>query len=251
MGKVDTTPPSGGSSGGRDNGEPLGVAADYRGPTWITGGARPGVLPFNVGLTTGGGHAPRYYERHLDTPNSWDGPVIESMQADLIAAGLMSRSGLRPGVYDDRTRAAYKKLLEFANRQGINRADALQRLIEGTTRGGGGGPTRAPLVVQLTNPDTIRRLIDQTAPDIIGRRLSDAETQQLIGAYQSLESSAQRGAYNTATAGGTVTEPPDLQTFAEKKAKELHPLEADTFDRFRLGSEVLGILGLTGKVAPR
>lgn len=112
------------------------------------------------------------------------------------------------------------------------------------------GNARAPrargpvLTVQYTDPTDIRRVIERTAPDVIGRDLSDDEKGRLIDAYHELEAGAQRKAFSAQTGGGgSYTAPPDLSSFAAEQTKQLHPQEAHTYGELGGYNVLLSMIG--------
>lgn len=236
--------------------KPLGVKEDYV--------ARPRTAPAGSGDT--GMEAeraayayetqqiavpPTFYETDLERPNSWSGGSIASLQQDLVAAGLLSKKGFSLGLYDDATQTAYSKVLQYANKAGIKSIDeALGTFLARPRVGLGGGASgggRAPFRAELPNPDDIKALIDATVPNILGRTLTEAEKEAVVGAYQAVVGGAQQQAYNTAESGGTVTQAPDASTFIAKRVKELNPEEADLYGKFSKVGNVLGILGIGGQ----
>lgn len=192
--------------------------------------------------------APTFYDDDLNRPYAWSPNSVASLQSDLVAAGLLSKKGFSLGVYDDSTRNAFKKVLTYANRSGLTSIDEAIGTFLNQPRGGAGagGRTRAPFSAQLPNPDDVKAIVDATVPKIIGRTLTDPEKQAVIAAYNAVATGAQQASYNAAESGGTVTEAPSVDTFVENKAKELAPEEANTFQKFSLVGDVIGLLGLNG-----
>lgn len=103
-----------------------------------------------------------------------------------------------------------------------------------------GGSAAAKQPIRLTDPAAISEVIDKTAPDLIGRSLTDDEKQQLITAYQSME----RGFQDTMYAGGTGTEP-DLGSFIMQKTKQMHPGEEDLYGKFKQSQVLTNLINST------
>lgn len=104
------------------------------------------------------------------------------------------------------------------------------------------------LTIQYTDPTDIRRIIERTAPDVLGHDLTDDEKARLIDAYHQLEAGAQRDAFNAQNgAGGSFTAPPDPSAFIEHEAEKLHPTDAHVTSLANLSKQVLA--GLQGQGA--
>lgn len=188
---------------------------------------------------------PRYRQADLDAPKTqqWDGDRIAQMQQELIAAGLLSKKGYKLGKYDEPTRAAYKNLLEYANQSGIDAASALREYASTPTVGGDGGSERQPFVAEPLNPLDIKDVIAKTAPDVLGRNLSEDEQNAVVAAYNSILVGAQKTAYNANETGGTAPQPPSVAAFTAQRAKELHPEEADQYGLIQQGKVLYSMIG--------
>lgn len=91
----------------------------------------------------------------------------------------------------------------------------------------------APLVIKLTNPDTLRATIQNVADQLYGGHLPDDEVQKMITTYQGMESSSQTAQYNagdpnltgvvTGGLGGTITQAPSPSAYAQSQIEQNHP----------------------------
>jgi len=149
---------------------------------------------------------------------------IAQVQAALVRIGVLKEGGFQPGVMDKKTAAGFRDILGEANATGRQwRAVLTERTQMADATGydpsAGSGSERAPLTIELTNPDDIKGKLDQDSPDLIGRGFSDAEKAAFVADYQGQETSAQTQAYNNAESGGTVTGPPSVEAALMKKAK--------------------------------
>jgi len=174
-----------------------------------------------------------------------------ALQARLFAAGLYSDSYYKaknpkmyqPGVADEDSYAAYHKAVRRAVLSGSTIDEILGTAAEAGGGAGGTGATRAPLTISLTNPTDIHFVANKVGQTVLGRLLTDDELNSITKAFQGQEAASQRAAYNTGAGGGTSTQAPSAQAFAEQQLKAQHPLEAqgnqflDTFNSF------LGLIG--------
>lgn len=171
---------------------------------------------------------PRYFGGDELTPAGWSPDRIADLQRSLIAAGLIPQTAsLRVGFWDATSQKGFETLLGYANQTGANWETALTRYGSTTEQG---GPKRAPLTVRTSNPDDLRKVFRQTIIDTLGQGWDTAKIDQMVAAYQGVETSAQTQAYNMADTGGTVVQPPDPSTFASAQARQENPLGAQEHD---------------------
>lgn len=204
-------------------------------------------LPFGHTVTTP--VLPRYFEGDEWRPVRWSASQIRDLQAKLVGAGLIEKGEtFLSGYWDDVSRAAYVRLLTFANRTGQTatesiavygqlNAEAKARLKE---------EERRRLVVRRPNPDDLRATFDAVARRTVGRKLTDDEAASMVTAYMGISASYQNQVFAATETGGTVTEPPAPETFAEGQVREQSPTEAGTYDYIQAGNEFLGLLGDAG-----
>ncbi len=170
------------------------------------------------------------------------------LQLALRAAGLYTKNEkFQLGAWDTNTRNAFKRLLEYAN--GAGHTDAMVALNEyasakerfGDTDGEE-GETRAPLTIRVSNPLDIRRAADASSRAAIGRRLRPDEIDKLVKSYQALEADEQRGAYNQAETGGTMTAAPDAAAFLTDQAERLDPAGKTEMDTLGVNNAFFDLL---------
>ena len=203
------------------------------------------------GWATAPGSPPRYMDGDEIMPASYAPERIAQLQAQMVKVGLIPPRGkYRPGYWDDTSRNAFKDLLAFSNYRNVDYNEALAQMAAdpatGAMFGEGDGRERAPLTVRVSSPDEIAQVIRATARDVIGRKLSDEETQRIVSAYQQQETAFQQQAYNMDDTGGTVVEPPSAQTVAEQQIRTTAPVEARGQEMAGVFDSFLEIVGKAG-----
>lgn len=158
-----------------------------------------------------------------------------SLQKRLEALGVLDGDYLE-GSPDEKTAAAMKKVLEAANATG-------QKWDEVLAAAGGGKPSgqkKQPLVIELTDPDTLRAVLQNGAQKMFGRFIGEDTIQKVIDGYRAQEAAyqtAQNGPYdpNTgeptgATGMSTVNKPPSEGGFNLQAVRQMyadHPVTAE------------------------
>lgn len=157
--------------------------------------------------------------------------LLGSYQQALWLGGFYSGKGTPVfGLADERGAAAFQKAALRAARSGKTLSEVLaEGVAAGAGGGGGGGPRRAPFSAQLTSPTDIARVAEAAGREVLGEAPSAEQVKRIVQRYQAAESSAQRGAYNAAYSGGTVTQAPSLEAFALDEAEAADPLAADAY----------------------
>lgn len=218
------------ASGGMTASGPIGVPADYQ-PV-PAGPVRPdlnpgGYIPQSAVHRDESGNPTLYMDGDEWNPASQSPDVIAEIQRRMVGAGLLTGS-YRIGVWDSSTRSAYRELLGYANALGIDDGTALDRYTA-TGMGQQDATPRAPLTVRLSHPDDIKAALRATFKDRLGQgNIDPAKLDAMVAAYQGNERSFQQQAYNAAESGGTVTEPPSADTFADIEAKKADPTAYDS-----------------------
>lgn len=176
---------------------------------------------------------------------------LQSLQKRMYDAGLYDASYYKPkgpnihyGQLDDATIGAYKGLIAASARSNgkLTPDDILKQGIDqgyGKANEQQAQPKPPPLTIQLTNPDDLLSTVDTVARKLIGRKLSDGELRAFVESYHSMEATAQQqkyqqtygGAYDETTGsfrgpGGTVTAPPDPQSYAIAQLRQNNPQDA-------------------------
>lgn len=193
----------------------LGVPPGYTAPT-VDGGH--GVIPPGADAThqtpqdygpvgpvnpITGGHS---YLPQYTAADEW-GPAgdltqVTTIQAQLVAAGLLKKTDVRPGVWDSASATAYGQVLSFANQQGLTASDALTILTSNPPLGGQLGPKGpGPRVIAFTNPQDVQTQYQGVSQQLTGQEQDPAQFQQQ---YHDLEA-AQAG-----TNGTNYTQAPSL-----------------------------------------
>jgi hypothetical protein len=95
--------------------------------------------------------------------------------------------------------------------------------------GGSGLPT-----FRLNDPDTLKKAFEGGAQTALGRTLSPEDMNKLVNSFNQLDMNYQRAA----AGGGTITQPPNAEVFAETQAEKLSPAEAEANDY----SSYIGVL---------
>ncbi|HUR52879.1 MAG TPA: hypothetical protein VMZ71_02025 [Gemmataceae bacterium] len=172
------------------------------------------------------------------------------LQLALRDAGLFTKSErFQLGTWDQNTRNAYKRLLEYANGAGMDWQTALRQYSAarqqfGDTGGSGDGSgsgVRAPLAVRVSNPAELAETFESTFRTRTGRRPSSEVLQRMVNAYLAQEAGQQKAAYNVAETGGAVTDVVDPKLFAQQQAESEDPTGS-----FR--QDAIGVFGELGAI---
>lgn len=195
--------------------------------------------------------APRYAEGAQYDPGSLSATRIAEIQQALFNAGLYaSRAKFRLGVWDEETTKAYKKVLSFANQQGTDWQDALERLRsapmlddEGKpySPGGGGDEDELP-VFRVSNPDDLREQLRIVGRTRRGRHVDEGFIERVVANFMAEEERSQR-ALATAAPGSTVREPRDWETFMEQSLRGQYGSEIAAQEAGELGMGAMNALG--------
>ena len=180
------------------------------------------------------------------------------LQLALREAGLYTKSErFQLGTWDQNTRNAYKRLLEYSNGAGLSWQDALRQYSaakqqfgdtadDGSGSGGDGGAGRAPLAVRVSNPAELAETFESTYRTRTGRRPSSEVLQRMVNSYLAQESGQQAAAYNVAETGGAVTDVVDPKLFAQQQAETEDPSGSFRQDAIGVFGELGEILGGSG-----
>jgi hypothetical protein len=278
-------PPSGrGTAGGGSGvrGTLLGVPKGYE--TERAGQPHPGMsIPqyahgYNYRTHSWGtqpADSTRYVEGDEVKPANKPTDDIIEMQRKLVMAGyLSSTAGFGLGKWDNRTMAAYKNLLEDANRQGLDADSTLRRAIEngGMQIGGKTGrftidpetgeivpisfvPPNLPPLQAPNRADLIRVFTAATA-DKLGQALPPDQIAQMADAYRmiSLQPQVEQNNYAIAQARaefeGTnppqapvIESAPTAEGFAQDEAKRRDPGGYEATQAYGYAQEFFDALG--------
>lgn len=227
----------------------LGIPKGYTPPSRPGGpGEGPGGMA-DPGNTFGSATNPGNYSIMGSTPgpslngsgyteaDKW-GPAadlgsIQTIQADLIAAGLLKLSDVRPGVWDAASADAYGQVLSYANQQGLTASDALTiltsnpPLVKPKT-----GP--GPRVIAFTNPQDVATQYQNVSQQLTGQEQDPAQFQQV---YHGLEA-AQAG-----TNGTNYTQAPSLTGAATQYIQQNMPGQELAYGAASREQEFLHMVG--------
>lgn len=233
--------------------QPLGVPEDYRAPGKFgvkRGGGFGGRAPTSFGTQV----APQYMKGDEWQPSGLPPNMIAELQQDMVDAGLL-RGKYRIGVWDPSSRSAYTTLLETANGAGVNAIDALQLWKDGLELEDPeeGRTRRAPLRIDQSNPDTLKKVFRKALRNELGYKVDDERLSKMVAAYHAAEAApqAQRHAmggdeFGDNQTGGTITDAIDPTTFAEQEAREIDPLKVDARKVVKQFDSLVGMLGTGG-----
>lgn len=172
---------------------------------------------------------PKYFEGDEDQIRRQSPESIGMLQQQMASSGLL-KGTYNAGLPDDKTIAAYKTLLGWANSFGAtDPMNALQRLNASGFKGKNVGVTK-----YVTNATDLKSVFDKTAQSVLGRNLDEQSLNRLVKAYQQQEVAPTQ---NAAVPGVKVKEP-TAAVFSEKQIKTQNPDEADAY-KFAQYAQVL------------
>jgi len=172
---------------------------------------------------------PKFYEGDEDQIRRQSPENIGFLQRQMATSGLL-KGTYNPGLPDDKTVAAYKTLLGWANSFGASDPmTALERLKASGFTGKNAGVTK-----YVTNATDLKNVFDKTAQSVLGRNLDEQSLNRLVKAYQQQEVAPTQ---NAMVAGVKVKEP-TAAVFSEKQIKAQNPDEADAY-KFAQYAQVL------------
>lgn len=159
------------------------------------------------------------------------GDNLRMFQERAVAAGLLDPRSVRMGAPDSATVQLWESLLDTsAVYLKVGQKKSVFDLMDlfAPTAGQTGGSERAPLTVELSNPDDVKRLMREAAKEALGSgTVDDAKLDDIVKRWHAEQRNAQTAGYNAAETGGTVTQAPDFETFADQAAREIDPERYD------------------------
>lgn len=223
--------------------KPIGVPRDYVIKRRTTGREEMGDIRFR-----GGGPdylssiTPIYFDGAEYLPANWPASQIWSLQQYLAKVGLLTGTFTR-NVFDPATMDAYKELLALSNAKGANADQTLQEMLSAAmseegddqngqwtvdengnvVRVGGSGSGRAPLTIRTTDPASLRRAFRRAVIDTLGEGWTQEQINQMVGAYNQIETSKQQQAYGMAETGGTISDIPSPEDFIATEIEKRDP----------------------------
>jgi hypothetical protein len=217
---------------------------------------------------------PKFYKDGDEwIPAGRDSDQIIDMQRKLVMGGYLDpMEGFDLGKWDEKTRLAYKALLEDANGQGLDADSAIRRAIQNGERVGKGGrmtidpetgelveiPYQGePLQLQLPNKDDLRRVFTAAATDKLGQALPPEAIEDMVDAYTWKQIQFQKQGYDFQEAQGRAEwegspmpqgalvreEPPTPEGFAEAEAKRRDPGGFQATQAYDYAQEFFNALG--------
>lgn len=170
---------------------------------------------------------------------------LQQIQQSMAQAGFLTPGKFQSGAPDTATRKAITTMLTEANGLGMQWKDYLSERVQiAEANGGPAGPTRAPLEIQLSNPDTIKAAVTNDATSLLGSSAAAGDPNHYVGEIQDAERLQQTEAYNQTGSGyaggtgGTTTDAPSVDALLMKE----HPAEHQAFQLGQHGQEILNAL---------
>jgi hypothetical protein len=150
---------------------------------------------------------------------------IYALQQQMVMIGALKKKAFQPGAADSATRNAFKGLLGQANATGQAWTQVLNQrvaLADETGFDAGASADKTLPTRKITNPEDIKAVFNKASSDMVGRKLTDAELNSFVGAYQQKELESQNAAIGDAAGGGggTVTDSPSLEAFTANHLQE-------------------------------
>lgn len=176
---------------------------------------------------------PRYFDGDEWLPAQLPPDQLAMLQKKMVAAGLLKSGAAQLGIWDVASMSAYKQLLAYANASGLDNAGALDRWGQQHTLDPNAG--KAPLQVKVSNPDELAQVFRKAVMDTRGEGWDTNKINQMVAAYQGVETGAQQQSYNQQDTGGTVITPPSPTSFAETQVRNEDPLGAQEHDVIKPG----------------
>lgn len=164
------------------------------------------------------GFIPRYFDRDADLIARFTRDQIADIQSQLRKSGLLGDK-YRVGVADDVTKTAWVKLLGEANNSNVDWKTAL-----GTAAANPIGGTALP--PKVSNPDDIRKVINQVSSKVLGRNPDETFVTNMIQQLQRTQAQPDAGAQMS---GGMRVAAPQAETMIETGLRKAAGAEADAF----------------------
>jgi hypothetical protein len=122
---------------------------------------------------------PRYVSGDEYGPAGQSPSAIARQQQAMVDAGILGK-GFRLGIWDDKTSAAMRKLLGYANQWGVSADQALSRLASAPGGDEGEGRYGQTYTVKTADPARLRLETDDLAKSLLGRKLSEEERERYV-----------------------------------------------------------------------
>lgn len=185
-----------------------------------------------------------------------DPDSLTNLQQQLYVGGFYSsayytKSGKRPqfGVADEDSFAAFKKAAVRAARSGATLSETISTGVDAGQKAAAEEEDPAePLIIEQTDPATLREVALEYGKKTLGRHPSEAQIQQYINTYRDMQASYQQRAYAMSGSGrpggtgGTLDEVPAPSDFAVTQFKSQNPLEARTHSALEAATSFYDLL---------
>lgn len=254
-------------SGKESTKTPIGVPDDYLavGPqtsrtTFERGGPSLGSVTSIVATP------PRYFSGDEFGPAGVSGEDVAVLQQNLADLGFLKT--YRMGVWDDASSDAYRRVLEYANRRGVDDRTAMMELARApevdTEAAAKEADQRAAIMartnlINISNPTDLGSAFTAGFEAALGRRRKPSadELAQMIADYHQKEIGRQRQQFHLQQqqdlgegTGGEV-QMPDVagpEAFAEEYARKAHEGEAKGHDLWTAFTHTLDVIGRPGGI---
>ena len=201
---------------------------------------------------------PRYREEHVLQPTKWSPAQVAQHQAELEALGLLDEDDYQPGKWNAKSSNARRALLKDANIMGISATDLINEALNDPSLIGkgdsDGGSEDIPdaFVFEAPNPDDLKKVFDNTARTVIGRKLDDLTLQRMVESYTALERGTQQSAFDVGNAGGEgipgqVTEGESTEGFAIDYLEEQFPEMVESQEMMGASKTFFDMIRQSGK----
>lgn len=136
---------------------------------------------------------------------------LRSLQIGLVQSGILKYGSFAPGAPDVNTKKAISKLLGEANATGMRWSDYLDERIAQSQKDGfspSQAAQRAPLSIQLSNPDTIKSQVTNDATNLLGSSAAAGDPQHYVDEIHNQQIAQQTTDYNAGLVPKTVSTDP-------------------------------------------
>lgn len=179
------------------------------------------------------GAAPRYFPGAQRTEAARLSPEDRAeLQIRLKQIGLIGpKTKIRLGVWDDTSANAFEQVLAWANSTGRDWRSSLAEMeATGMNLGElGDSEGSGDAAIALSNPLDIRQESRKVAKEKLGRgKLDPKLEQQMVSGYQGLETAAQQARNGASGVGGSYTQAPSFEAFAEDTLRKNNPVAYDS-----------------------
>lgn len=182
---------------------------------------------------------------------------LKKIQQVMSASGLLT-GNVQYGMPDSPTIRAYEQVLMLSNRLDVSPMVVLGRLgssardmmlaemEKAAAEQRSSGPTRAPFVAQVSNPEELSQFFREAVVERLGSLPEGLDLDTLVDAYQAVQRNAQAAAYNAAPSGGTVEQAMSPDAFVQSQLEEQAPQQLQSNDVVERAGQLFNMLGSFG-----